>query len=446
MKNVVFLSLFFLLFCLSCTQDNKTPEKEEKEKDKKEKDIITKKQPVHVDEVKKGSISSYLLSSGTIASHKLVEIFPKVSGYVISIMGKEGSLVKKGMPLLKLDPREWEIAVTQAKMEILELKQRKKQEKLNIENLKKKIEQANLNTVELQEQMKQVKLDQDKAKKDLQRSEESYRKNIISEGDLENNRYNYQKSLLAENSLIIQIKKAIVTKDEAFLDWKRAGIELQNLKISILRVEKATLRDAQLKLSYATIVAPFNGVLIEKEVTEGQLIGTSAKVFSLISLNKLILLLNIPERELPLLKIKQKVLLKSENFPNFSGFGFVTFISPIVNNETGTVAVKVVIKGKHPVLRPGVFLQASIIIQNKLSVITISRAPILYDNNKTYVFIVNESNKTEKRIVETGIREGDMIEIISGISEGEKLIVGGHHVIEADQEVEIIARDNLDTP
>lgn len=439
MSKFIFIGMVILcLLCLSCGKES-PPVATNDEQKKEEKVEI--KQPVHVEEVKTGTISSYLVSSGTIDSHKVVEIFPKVSGYVKDVLRNEGDFVKKGAAIVKLDPREWEIAVTQAKMDILELKQQQKQEALNIQTLQKKIQQAQLNINELEEQMKTVKLDQDKTKRDFERGKESYQKNIISEGDLENNRYNYQKSLLAERSLEVQIKRSQVAMQEAELDLKKANSTLQNLQVNIRKAEKVTLRDALLKLSYATINAPFNGVLVDKAVIEGQLIGSSAKIFSLINLDKLILVLNIPERELPVLKKEQKVLLKSENFPDLKATGRVAFIAPIVNNETGTVTVKVAIKKDNSVLRPGIFVQASIVLEEKIAVITIPRAPILYDNNRSFVYVVNSENKAQKKFIELGIREGDQVEVISGLEKDEKLVVSGHHIVEDQQAVEIIERD-----
>ncbi|WP_372366906.1 efflux RND transporter periplasmic adaptor subunit [Candidatus Uabimicrobium sp. HlEnr_7] len=436
MAKLIFI--LFLLILLGCEQNQGQEKVEEQEKEEEKIEIG---QPVHVEAVKIGTISSYLISSGTIESNKVVEIFPKVSGYVTEVMSREGQFIQKGKPIVKLDPREWEIVVTQAKMDIVEFKQQQKQENLNIQTLRKKIQQAQLNISELEERMKEIKLDQDKTKKDLDRGQESYQKNIISEGDLENNRYNYQKSLLAERSLVVQIKRSRVAKEEAELDLKKANSVLQNIQVSIRKSEKVTLRDALLKLSYATVTAPFSGVLVEKAVTEGQLIGTSAKIFKLVDLKKLILVLNIPERELPLLKQKQKVILKSENFPDMNAVGHVQSISPVVNNQTGTVAVKVLIKGENSILRPGIFVQASIILEQKDSVVVIPRAPILYDNNRPYVYVVNSENKAQKKFVELGIREGDQVEIVSGLEISEKIVISGHHIVEDKQVVEIIEQD-----
>ncbi|BBM85531.1 efflux RND transporter periplasmic adaptor subunit [Candidatus Uabimicrobium amorphum] len=437
--------LILLILCVACTEQTSNPEKDNTQQQKQEQPVEVG-QPVHIDPVKTGTISSYLISSGTIESNKTVEIFPKVSGYVTEVLCKEGEFVKKGQPLVKLDPREWEIVVLQARMDITELKQQQKQEKLNIETLRKKIQQAQLNISELEEQMKQVKLDQTKTKKDLDRGKESYQQNIISEGDLENNRYNYQKSLLAENSLTVQIKRSKVAKEEAELELTKANSAIQNIQVSIRKAEKVTLRDALLKLSYATITAPFSGVLIEQAVTEGQLIGTSAKIFTLVDLKKLILVLNIPERELTLLKEKQKVILRSENFPDMVAEGRVESISPVVNNQTGTVAVKVAVRPDKSILRPGIFVQASIVLQHKTSVVVIPRAPILYDNNRSFVYVVNDENKAQKKFVELGIREGDQVEVLSGVEQDEKLIVSGHHIVEDKQLVEIIEREeNLES-
>ena len=434
-----FIYLLLLTLCIACTQQASDTTKEEQKQEEEEQVAVG--QPVHIETIKTGPISSDLISSGTIESNKTVEIFPKVSGYVTEVLCKEGEFVKKGQPLVKLDPREWEIVVLQAKMEIVELKQQQTQEKLNIETLRKKIQQAQLNISELEEQMKQVKLDQTKTKKDLDRGKESYQQNIISEGDLENNRYNYQKSLLAENSLVVQIKRSRVAKEEAELELTKATSALQNIQVSIRKAEKVTLRDALLKLSYATITAPFAGVLIEQAVTEGQLIGTAAKIFTLVDLKKLILVLNIPERELTLLKEKQKVILGSENFPNMVAEGHVETISPVVNNQTGTVAVKIAVQADKTILRPGIFVQASIVLEHKTAVVVIPRAPILYDNNRSFVYVVNAENKAQKKFVELGIREGDQVEILSGVEQGEKLIVSGHHIVEDQQLVEIIERE-----
>ncbi len=436
MKNPFsFLLVILTLLTLSCQS-----EKDEKFSDKK-KEKEEKEQPVYVIPVTKGPISHYIYSSGTIRAAESVDLYPKSSGYVAKILKDQGDYVEQGAPLMKLEEREWQLGVIEARMQVEEFSQKVQQGKLLISSLENQIEQADLNIQELDALVGQMELDLTQAEKEEERSSRSYQKQLIPEGEYETARYNYEKSKLAKNTTLLQKNKAKVAKQDLILSLERSKIDLRALILQREKASQVTLAQADLLLKNATIGAPFSGVITFKGVNLGELVGPSHHAFSLMNLEKLEITLNIPEKELPLLKNKQQVLIQSDNFLDLKTYGEIRSISPIVDSTSGTTEIIVAFHSDHKLLRPGIFVQSSIQVEHRPSVVLIPRSCLLYEKNRRFVFIIVD-NKAEKRFIETGISEIDQIEILSGIEENDLLVTGGHHLLEDEQDVKIIENED----
>ena len=435
MKIATIISLFLVtLISFGCYSAN--IEKAEKKSNKEK----LRKQPVYVEKIKTGDISHYLYSSGTVKAVEAVDLFPKISGYVAEVYKEKGDPVKEKDPLMKLEDQEWKLGVAGVQMEILTLAQKEKQGKLSILSLKKQIEQAELNIEELGNQTRQIELGLKQAKKEMDRRAESYNKRLISAEDYDLSKYNYEKQNLEKSTTLMQIRKATIAKEDLQLTLQRTKLDLQAIIIEQKKSMEVALRHAQLNLNHATLRAPFAGVIIDKSVTPGQLVGPGNKVFSLVSLKKLELELNIPEKDLPLLKLKQKVILRSENFSSLNATGEIKTISPVIDSASGTVQIVVSLNNKNQLLRPGIFVQASIELQHRSSVTLIPRSSIIYEQDRKMVYTV-KGKKVHSRFIKTGITQVEMVEILEGVEPDDLLVVGGHHLLQDKQAVQVLKQE-----
>jgi RND family efflux transporter MFP subunit len=106
--------------------------------------------------------------------------------------------------------------------------------------------------------------------------------------------------------------------------------------------------------------------------------------------------------------------------------GKIKIINPRIDVQSGTVKVTIEVFDKTQKLKPGMFVETKILIRNKPDAVVIPKKSVSYRENESYVFIFDRKTmEVSKRIVETGISEGDNIEITSGLEEGEPLVTVG---------------------
>lgn len=117
--------------------------------------------------------------------------------------------------------------------------------------------------------------------------------------------------------------------------------------------------------------------------------------------------------------------------------GKVKLINPRIDVETGTVKVTVEVYDKSLRLKPGMFVEAQIAIGAKEDVLVIPRKAILYKQNKTYVFVMDQ-NQVYQREVQLGLTEEDEVEVTGGLKEGEVIIVVGVEGLKDGQRVDVV--------
>ena len=188
---------------------------------------------------------------------------------------------------------------------------------------------------------------------------------------------------------------------------------------------KAMLELAQEQLEDATITAPFDGVMTERLVSLGQYMSRGQALASLVDMNPLEVEFNVPERYIGQLALGQKIDVGVEAYANEAFTGEVIFISPRVDRDTRTVLVKAQVENADRRLKPGMFGNLELIFQAREAALVIPEAAISYMGDQASVVIVNEEGRAEFRDVEPGLRLAGEAEILSGLEEGQRVVVEG---------------------
>lgn len=202
----------------------------------------------------------------------------------------------------------------------------------------------------------------------------------------------------------------------------------------------------QLLLSNTQFRAPFSGVITAKRLNDGEVfllapggVG-SPTIVSLMQINPLKLILNVSESNLRDIKLNQTVEIKSDIFPNEIIKGTISRINPAVNPASRTFEVEVKIPNPNEKLKPGMYVRAKILIGNTQGII-VNRSAALKQLGSTayYGFIVKDN--TAKRVELTLGKEFDsMVEITSGLNEGDYLVTRGQGLLKDGSKVDIKAK------
>ena len=235
----------------------------------------------------------------------------------------------------------------------------------------------------------------------------------------------------------------------AQLDYERAtGLALRTA-LSQAQLDRARSQldslaaqaDAQrATIDRKSIRAPFGGTLGIRKVDVGEYLAPGATVVSLQRLDVLYVDFNVPERYLQQLQQGQTVMLSTAASPEREFTGTISAISPRIDDQTRNVEVRATVPNEETLLRPGMFAKVTVLSGGKESVLTLPRTAISFYPYGDSVFVIlgdGEEMTAERRHVTTGrVREG-RVEVLSGVSAGDKVVNAGQLKLRSGQPVVI---------
>jgi len=203
-----------------------------------------------------------------------------------------------------------------------------------------------------------------------------------------------------------------------------------------LEAARASLALAKLELSYTNIVAPISGVVAQRMVKPGNLISLNSPVFRIVDNSHLEAVLNVPEREMAVLKSGMPLRMVVDAIPGKIFEGRVDRVSPVVDSGTGTFRVVCAFAGNET-LRPGMFGRIEVIFDQRQNILTIPRVALLEDEGETAVYVIR-GNKAARIPVKLGYTTGEFAEILSGVKEGDQVITAGKVAVRDGTEVQVL--------
>ena len=212
---------------------------------------------------------------------------------------------------------------------------------------------------------------------------------------------------------------------------------IDNLKYE-LEAATANWELARLQLSYCEIRSPINGTVTQRldvvkvgnTVTPvgGVIDSADSSLFVVEDLDSLIVRVNVPERELSKLSVGQVAELGFDAVPGRGYAGKIALISPYINVQTATFEVRIRVTDTDALLRPGMFARVAIVYERKPDALQIPRTALLDGDGPPKVFVV-EAGKAVERAVQLGLSNGAMIEVVSGLKDGEQVVVVGQGAV-----------------
>ncbi|MBC7362818.1 MAG: efflux RND transporter periplasmic adaptor subunit [Candidatus Aminicenantes bacterium] len=356
---------------------------------------------VTVEKVKKQDITSIISASGEIKPKKNINISALVAGRIVKIGVKEGQEVKAGDFLLQIDPTYFEAQV---------------------ERIRATINQYKAELIKAEAQYR-------RDKSYYERQKQLYDSALISKDQLEVARVQYEVSSATLQSLNFQIKQA-----EANL--------------------KSTLDD----LKKTTYVSPIDGIVTSLRVEEGEvaIVGTmnnpGTVLMTIADLSVMEVEVEVDETDVVNVRLGQTAKVKVDAFPDRVFIGKVTEIgssalekTSVGSQESRNFKVVITLEKTDQHLKPGLSASADIIVSEKKDVLAVPIAALVVreipkaeggkvsgNNNQKKeeegVFIV-ENNRAKFQRVKKGIMGGMMVEIESGLTEGQEIVSGPYSAL-----------------
>lgn len=311
--------------------------------------------------------------SGSLEAVDDVEVRPRVGGTITKILFEEGAIVKKGDKLFVIDPRQFNAALQSAR--------------------------ANLAAANSRVELAKVEMD---------RSQQLVEKKAIS------------KSLY----------------DSSVNDYKVAKASVNSAK--------AALTQAQLDYEYANIKAPIDGRVSRAEITVGNVIeaGPNAPVLTnIVSNGKLYAEFDVDEQTYVNFVRNNKsgdempVEASLSSGDNVIYKGKIHSFDNKLDVKSGTIRARAILDNADGVLVPGMYVNVRLGSAHKSPLLMVSDKAIGTDQNKKYVYVIDADNKVEYRLIELGrFIDGKRV-VVSGLDEGEKILVNGLQKVRPGMEV-----------
>jgi membrane fusion protein, multidrug efflux system len=189
---------------------------------------------------------------------------------------------------------------------------------------------------------------------------------------------------------------------------------------------KATLDTSRERLSRTKIYSPLNGMVKEKRVSVGDFVRTGSPLLQLIKVDPLKLNFTISEKEIAGLKTGQEVDFTVDSFSDKKFKGRVNLLYPNVEESTRTLQAEAIVPNANHLLKPGFFTRVTIYTGATREVVVAPLTALMYDNSTITIFVV-DGNIAHQRIVKTGGKYGEDVEIIEGLKEKEQVVVVGQN-------------------
>jgi HlyD family secretion protein len=354
--------------------------------------------------VEKGDLAKSVVATGKVEPITKVEVKSKASGIVKKLLVDAGDRVKKGQLLAQLDKEEISAQVAQSRAGLQAAEASLKSAQADYERAKVDAEGPDVPLL----------------KRAYERATGMAKEGVVSTSALEDAQKNYEMALNKQNAA-----KAQVT----VLQAKIAQAEAQ------VAQDKANLAQLEEQLSYTDIISPIEGVVLSRNVEMGDavssilVLGSSATlVMTLGDTSEVYVKGKVDESDIGKVYLGQPARIKVESFKDKTFNGHVTKISPmgVEKDNVTTFEVRVSINNPGGELKAEMTANAEIILEEHKNVLQIPEGSIIYDNQKkASVEVPDPKGKEGKRkvAVNIGISNGAKTELLSGLKEGDQVVL-----------------------
>ena len=201
----------------------------------------------------------------------------------------------------------------------------------------------------------------------------------------------------------------------------------QRLKFD-LEGAQIDLEQRRLELARTKISAPISGTVTQRDVNIGTLVRANEALFSILDFASIVAPVHLPERYLRDLEVGQEAKVQPAGHDEHWLKARVTRISPVVDSESGTFEVLITphrLRG----LRPGMFAKVQLTLDEHTDVTTVEKRSLVYDDERPYLFMVNDVGRAVKIPVSLGYQGDESIEITSKLPDHDFIVVVGQSAL-----------------
>ena len=200
------------------------------------------------------------------------------------------------------------------------------------------------------------------------------------------------------------------------------------------------------KFEPVEVISPVDGIVGMVYLDQGAAVNPpepapsmGTPLVRIVNMDQVKAVVNVVEEDLGKINKGQKAKVKVDAYPDKTFSGNVSLISPVVNQLTRTASVEITLPNPQHLLKPGMFAQVEILLPGDEDFVLVPAHTILEEGGKKKVFVVKDGKATS-RSIETGFSQRGWVQIKSGLSENDSLIVEGQYLVKENEPVKIISK------
>jgi HlyD family secretion protein len=354
--------------------------------------------------VEKGDIARSVVATGKIEPLAKVEVKSKASGLVKQVFVHYSDWVKKGQVLVELDKEELQAQVRESRAALMAAQAAEDSASATYEKNKVEAEAPDLPFL----------------KANMDRARQLKSQGLIAQAVMEDAERTYESAL---NKQMTALRNINVSRAE--IARAKAGVA----------EAQATLDRADENLRNSTIVSPMDGIVLSRDVEVGDAVSSilvlgsqATKIMTLGDVSDVYVLGKVDEADIGKVYLGQPARIVVESFKDKKFVGKVTKISPlgVEKDNVTTFEVRVSIRNPSGELKANMSANAEIILEEKKNVLLVPESAVVYDRQRnTSLEVPDLANEKGRRQVacKLGISNGVKTELVSGLREGEKVIL-----------------------
>ena len=334
-------------------------------------------------------------------------ITPKISAPIRRFYVNRGDHVRKGQLLAELENRDLAAAAAEAKG--------------NYDQAEANYRNTTVAALPDEVVKSQAEVQSDKESLDAVQKVYESRKKLFDEGALA------RKQLDEAQVSYVQAREQYEVARKHLQSLQQTGKEAQT-RAAQAQVEaaKGHQEAAEAQLQYSKIYSPINGVVTDRPLYPGEMASSGTALLTVMDISKVIARASVPINELRYLRAGDSATIKApEMFIEIPGK--VTVVSPALDPNSTTAEVWVLAPNPGERLRPGSTVQVAIVAETIRDALVIPATAILPSQESAgeLVLVAGTDSLAHERRIETGVREGDSVQVLKGLSAGEQVITNG---------------------
>jgi len=354
--------------------------------------------------VEKGDIARSVVATGKIQPLVKVEIKSKASGIVKKLYVDYGERVKTGQLLCELDKEELQARVREARATLQATQAAQESAKAALERNQVEAEGPDVPFL----------------KKNMDRAQQLYTDGLVAKSAVEDTEKAYQMALNKQTSALRSVALARA-------ELSRSGAQVAQAQAALDRAETDLLN--------STIVSPMDGLILSRDVQVGDAVSSilvngsqATLIMTLGDVSEVYVLGKVDEADIGKVYLDQAARIVVESFKDKKFGGKVTKISPLGKEKDNvtTFEVRVSILNPGGELKANMSANAEIILEEKKGVLLIPESAVIYDKDRKASIEIPDPKAEKgraKKEVKLGISNGVKTELVSGLNEGQKIVL-----------------------